>query len=120
MKLAVVGSRGFLDYKKLRNEIIRNFEISDLTEIVSGGANGADSLAEIFSREFDKKMTVVVPNWNRYGKSAGMIRNRTIIDCADCVIAFWDGKSKGTKNSIDLAKKQNKPVIVIDVLKDFA
>ena len=53
---------------------------------------------------------IFLPDWDKYGKSAGFIRNKLIINEADMVVAFWDGKSKGTKNSIDLAINAGKPV----------
>lgn len=58
-------------------------------------------------------MEVYIPDWELYGKSAGPIRNRKMVSKSDVVFAFWDGKSKGTKNSIDTAIKLNKPVLVI-------
>jgi predicted Rossmann fold nucleotide-binding protein DprA/Smf involved in DNA uptake len=104
-----------MNYELLKKTISENFDVSDITEIVSGGAVGADYLGQIFAQEFDKKITIYTPDWSTYGKSAGMIRNRLIIESSDSVIAFWDGASRGTKNSIDLSKKNNKPIIIVNV-----
>lgn len=85
----------------------------DLTCIVSGGARGADTLAERYASERGIKMLVIKPDWDRHGKSAGLIRNRDIIAQADVVIAFWDGDSPGTKYAIDYSKKLGKKLYVV-------
>lgn len=109
MKVAIVGSRDFNDYSQLHlimNDLGKMFLIDG---IVSGGAKGADHLAEIYAGMYEIPITVIKPDWDKFGKAAGMIRNGEIIKAADFVVAFWDGKSKGTKNSIDraLAAKKN-------------
>lgn len=114
MKVAIVGSRGFDDYEMLKREIVKLVDVSKITEIISGGAKGADILAERFARENNFKMTVIKPNWS-HGKGAGIIRNKTIVETADTVLAFWDGESKGTKNSIGLGDRLGKQVYVISV-----
>lgn len=110
MKLAIVGSRSFNDYTKLC-ETLNGF--TDITEIISGGAKGADTLAERWAKENNLKLTIFYPDWNKYGKSAGMIRNKSIIDSANEVVAFWDGISRGTENSIQRARSSGKPVTII-------
>lgn len=113
MKLAVVGSRNFNDYGMMVYYVdMFNFQWKEITEIISGGAKGADSLAEKYASERNIPIKVFKPEWDKYGKSAGFKRNIKIIDECDALIAFWDGKSKGTKHSIDLAKKQHKKVII--------
>jgi len=113
MKVAIVGSRSFNNYdiaKKVLSEMIQPEDI-----IVSGGAKGADTLAEKFAKEFENDVIIHKPQWDRYGKEAGIIRNGKIIEDCDYVIAFWDGKSRGTGNTIQRAKNVNKQVIQIDV-----
>lgn len=109
MKTAVVGSRDFVNYDIVFHEL----EKHDITEIISGGARGADSLAQRYANERLIPMTVFLPDWDKYGKAAGMIRNKDIIKDAEHVIAFWNGFSKGTANSIQLAKKLNKRLTII-------
>jgi len=104
MNLGIVGSRDFNDYDKLKKEILTLYSIDKIKCIVSGGANGADKLGERFAEEFNLKKRIFYPDWNKYGKRAGFIRNKDIVDNSDKLIAFWDGKSKGTKLTIDLAK----------------
>ncbi len=111
MKIGVVGSRTFTDYPLMCGVLHRFLE--DLDEIISGGANGADTLAEAFADEEGIKCTVFKPNWELYGIAAGFLRNQQIVDACDILVAFWDGKSKGTKDSINKAKKAKKPTLVV-------
>lgn len=109
---AVVGSRDFDDYDLLKSELSK-FEI---TKIISGGAKGADSLAERYAAENNIPTEIYKPDWS-IGKHAGIMRNKTIVDNSDRVIAFWDGSSKGTLSSINHAKKNGKPTIIIQYNK---
>lgn len=116
MKLAVVGSRDWSS-----KEFV--FHILDdipwhLDEIVSGGAKGVDSFAEEWAKLNNVAARVFQPDWNKHGKSAGFIRNKDIVNAAEKVIAFWDEKSRGTKNSIDIAREQNKLWMVL-TLRDY-
>jgi hypothetical protein len=107
MKLAVVGSRSFTDWELLKRSIDGVRQQFQLTEIISGGARGADSLAERYARENNLKLILFIPDWS-LGRGAGILRNRDIIAAADLVIAFWDGESKGTKNSLEVAAQLQK------------
>lgn len=116
-KIAVIGSRTVTNYKQFKillskYLIEQHIDVGSVT-FVSGGARGADSLAQRFANEFERPIIVHEALWDLYGKAAGYIRNVDIVKDADIVIAFWDGVSKGTKHSIDLAKKQNKIVEII-------
>lgn len=121
MKIAIVGSRNFNDYdmfcEHLYSILFYNMmsSVDDITQIISGGARGADSLAERFAEENDIEIKVYPAEWDKYGKKAGYLRNELIVQAADVVIAFWNGVSRGTKHSIDLAKKYDKECIVVDV-----
>lgn len=108
MKLAIVGSRTFNDYGKLSKFIYENFDVNQITHIISGGARGADSLGEKFAEEHNKYLVVFPAEWEKYGIRAGFKRNIDIINGCDKCVAFWDGKSRGTKNDIDLCKKNGK------------
>ncbi len=115
MKIAVVGSReGFTKDDIVNKLTLELEEIRDI-EIISGGARGVDSWAEEFAIRNQINTTIFKPEWNKYGKGAGFIRNKLIVDRADRVIAFWDGKSKGTKHSIDYAKSKGKDVKIINI-----
>ena len=108
MKLAIVGSRTFNDYTKLRSFIKENFNVDEITHIVSGGARGADRLGEAFAAEFGKQLVVFKADWDKYGKRAGFVRNVDIINECDQCVAFWDGESHGTKHDIELCEQQGK------------
>lgn len=103
MIAAIVGSRDFNDYSQLHWVLDRIRLMFAIDGFVSGGAKGADSLAETYARSCKIPIEVIKPDWEQFGRSAGMIRNREIIKAADIVVAFWDGRSRGTKNSIDRA-----------------
>jgi len=102
MIAAIIGSRAFGDNECMKTTL----EGRGLTGIVSGGAKGADTLAERYARENGLPMETIRPEWGKHGRAAGVIRNREIVNAADIVVAFWDGTSRGTKSSIDFAKKK--------------
>lgn len=114
MHLAIIGSRQFEDYEFLKHSICTLGEFKEIDTIVSGGAKGADLLAEVFAKEYGLILTVFKPDYQRYQRKATFIRNRQIVDNADVVVAFWDNQSKGTKYTLDYAKKQGKLVYVFD------
>jgi len=113
MRLAVVGSRTVTNYDAFKKELFKIIKEYKVTKLVSGGANGADALAERYSNDFDIDMEVYKAEWSLYGRSAGMIRNNKIWGNSDMGVAFWDGKSKGTAHSITLAKRQKKKIIIV-------
>ncbi len=108
MKLLVCGSRNVDDYGLIR----ANLDKIQPTEIIHGGAFGADSLAHRWATENKIPVTVIKPDWDTHGKAAGPIRNRQMVDICDEVLAFWDGTSRGTKSTIDYTKSVNKPLKV--------
>jgi hypothetical protein len=113
MNVGVVGGRTFNDYGKLKAMLDVLLDGFGVTTIVSGSANGADSLGEKYADERGLKKIIHIPDWKEHGRVAGMIRNKDIINDSDIVVACWDKESRGTKNSIDLAKAQNKITILI-------
>lgn len=112
-KLAIVGSRTFNNYNKLKNELEPYKD--NIGEVISGGARGADSLARRWAKENNIMYKEHLADWDLYGKKAGYIRNKKIIKECDGCVAFWDGISKGTKHSIELCEQYNKPVKIIRV-----
>jgi hypothetical protein len=113
MKVAVVGSRGFDDYKRLKHTLDSILAGSGFDTIVSGGARGADSLGARYADEKGIKKIIHLPDWEMHGKAAGFIRNKDIIDDADFIVACWDGVSRGTSNSLALAKEQKKDTLTL-------
>jgi len=114
--LAIIGSRSFHDYVYAKVQILNIVQANHIaiTGIISGGAGGADKIAETFASMHNIPIKILKPDWN-VGKHAGILRNTKIIEECNCVIAFWDGKSKGTLDSITKAKRMNKSLFVIDV-----
>ena len=109
MKVAIVGSRG------LRVPIPAEAIPKNTTQIVSGAANGIDRMARAFALEHHIQILEILPDYARYGRRAPLMRNNSIIDYADYVIAIWDGKSAGTKYVIDRCRALDKPLRVIRV-----
>lgn len=110
-RIGIVGSRDFFDYK-LMKKIIDRYK-GKISIIVSGGASGADILAINYAKENNIKWKVHSADWNKYGRAAGFIRNELIVKDSDGIIAFWDQKSRGTANTLDLAKKYKKLTLII-------
>ena len=106
MRVAVIGSRG------LQVNDLGDYLPAGVTEIVSGGARGVDTCAKNYALVHNLKLTEFLPEYSRYGRGAPLRRNITIIEYADLVLAFWDGKSRGTKFVIDNCKKRNIPVAI--------
>ena len=109
MKIAVIGSR--------------SLSVADLglylpegtTEIISGGAKGVDASAREYAKSRAVPLTELFPDYRRYGKAAPVRRNIEILERADKVLAFWDGKSRGTKFVIDECVKRGIPIRIIKI-----
>ena len=125
MKVIIAGSRGVVDYKVVANAIERStFKI---TEVVSGGAKGVDSLGESWARTHVVPCKRFIPNWGDvdspdavvkqgkyglYNAKAGYDRNEEMAEYADALIAIWDGESNGTRHMINCMRKLKKQVFV--------
>lgn len=109
MKVAIVGSRT-LNIKNLGDYLPEGCD-----EIVSGGAKGIDTDAEKYATEHGLKLTVFLPDYAKFGRGAPLKRNVQIAEYADEAIAFWDGKSRGTKYTIDTFTKLSKKVTIIEM-----
>ena len=95
MKTAIIGSRN------ITNVDLSRFIPIGTTDIVSGGARGVDTVAKEYANRNGLKLTEFLPDYERFGRGAPLKRNITIIENADIVLVFWDGKSRGTKFVID-------------------
>lgn len=106
MKIAIVGSRSIT---------VSNMEkyVSADDEIVSGGAKGVDFCAAEYAKRNGIRLTEFLPQYERYGRAAPLIRNKQIVDYADKVIVFWNGSSKGALSVINYAKKAGKACEVV-------
>ena len=107
MKVAIIGSR---DIKEINMDII-SLSIED--ELVSGGAIGVDACVAEYAKAHGIPLKEFYPDYKKYGRAAPIVRNKVIVDYADKVIAFWNGKSKGTKWVIDYCKKTGTPYEIV-------
>ncbi len=106
MKVAVIGSRN------IKTVDLKRYLPADTTEIISGGAKGVDLCAKLYAEQNNIPLLEYLPEYDKYRKGAPLRRNDKIIEASDVVLAFWDGKSKGTKYVIDKCRKIGKEISV--------
>ena len=104
MKIAVIGSR------KIEPQNLSEYLPDNTREIVSGGARGVDNCAAEYAKARGIKLTEFLPEYSKYGKGAPIVRNKKIVEYSNEVLAFWDGKSKGTLSVIKYCEKTEKSV----------
>jgi hypothetical protein len=114
LKVIIAGSRSFWDYRLLEKEVDNFRLLYDISEIVSGGARGADMLGEQYARYHNLLVRRLSAHWDVYGKTAGFIRNGEMAEYADALIAFNRG-TPGTSNMIEQMTKRKKIVKVVCV-----
>ena len=112
MKILVAGSRNYYDYAEFSEVMNYTHKKYNISEIVSGGARGADSLAERYAKENNIPIKVFKADWDKYGKSAGFIRNADMHNYLSqfedrMCLCFWDGQSRGTAHNFKLSKDNN-------------
>lgn len=126
IRVIIAGGRDFDNFPLLMNKCIeilseetKEDDSIDKIRIVSGAARGADRLGEEYARISHYDVSRFPAAWDTYGKSAGYRRNAEMAKFASednnvgVLIAFWDGKSRGTKHMIDLAKRYELKVHVV-------
>lgn len=107
-KVIIAGGRDFNNYDGLTASLDFLFQnINDEIEIVCGMSRGADRLGERYAKEHGYRIRYMPADWDSYGKSAGYKRNMQMAEYADALVAFWDGKSPGTKHMIKTAQEKN-------------
>jgi predicted Rossmann fold nucleotide-binding protein DprA/Smf involved in DNA uptake len=109
IRVAIVGSRDYPDLDAVKCFVEK---LPPDSVVISGGARGVDRIAETYARQRGLKVIVFPADWDRHGKRAGVIRNFDIVNASDIIVAFWDGKSKGTQHTINIAKQQGKQVVI--------
>lgn len=110
MRTIIAGSRSITDLSQVE-AAIKNSGF-DITTIISGAARGVDRLGEVYAEQNNIPIERYPAEWDKYGKSAGYRRNKQMVEVADAVIAVWDGTSKGTAHTINIAKAKSIPVHV--------
>lgn len=114
--VAIVGSREYPDLELVRQFVRRLAAKYPEATLVSGGAQGVDQAAEAEAQRVGLKTLIFLAEWERYGRSAGFRRNSTIVDNADVVVAFWDGYSRGTLDTIRKAAAAKKNLFIYNSL----
>jgi len=107
MKLLIAGSRSITSVD------LSPYVPAGVDTIISGGAAGVDTLAERLADARRISKIILRPRYDLYGRGAPLRRNREMVDMADGVLVIWDGVSRGTKYTVDYAKKMGKPVTVV-------
>jgi predicted Rossmann fold nucleotide-binding protein DprA/Smf involved in DNA uptake len=107
MKLLIAGSRGISEFD------LAPYIPEETDEIISGGANGIDTLAEKYADEHRISKHIIRPKYHLYKRAAPIKRNKEMVELADEILVVWGGKSKGTLSTINYAKELNKPVNVV-------
>jgi hypothetical protein len=102
LRLCVTGSRKYNAVWKIERYLET---LPKNIVIVHGGASGADAITDLVARELGFRVEIVPANWERYGRAAGPIRNREMIESCSHVVAFWDGESRGTASAIEAAEE---------------
>lgn len=121
-KVIIAGTRDFADYELLKSKcdyILRQKVADNNIVVISGTARGADRLGERYARERGFLIQKFPADWDRDGNAAGPIRNAKMADNADALIAFWDGKSRGTANMIETAKSRGLMVRVVNIRQQY-
>ncbi len=120
-RVIVAGGRDFNDYEYMRSKlnelIIENITFGVHVKIISGMANGADTLAVRYADEMEFTKILFPANWKRFPRIAGFLRNEDMLSIATHLVAFWDGESHGTKHMIEIARRNGIPVWVFDYKK---
>lgn len=109
-KVIIAGGRDFKDYDFLSEKLNQLFKNRTDIEIVSGMADGADTLGCMYAEDnalFLAQFPVTKQQWVKFGKVAGPMRNERMASYANALVAFWDRKSRGTKDMIEAAKRYN-------------
>ena len=114
-KVIVAGGRDFDNYEFLKEKLDETFEsLGDMDahpiEILSGMADGADTLGIKYAKEHKLTMVLYPANWDKYPRMGGILRNMNMLVTATHLVAFWDGKSHGTQHMIEIAKEKGIPV----------
>ena len=104
LHVAVIGSRGITQADLAR------YLPAETAMLISGGAPGVDTLAEEYAKQHGLPIRVIRPNYALYGRRAPLFRNRQIVECADLVVAIWDGSSPGTAFTVEYARERGVPV----------
>ena len=109
MKLLIAGSRSIKEFD------LTPYISDEVDTIISGGASGVDDLAEQYADAHRLSKYILRPCYQRFGRSAPLLRNEEMVDMADAILVIWDGKSRGAKHTLEYARKKEKSVTLVTV-----
>ena len=120
LRCIIAGSRTIDDARQVDAAFRSAPFFAQVTEVVSGGAAGVDTLARSAAEAFDLPFTEMLADWDRHGRRAGYLRNVAMAEYAKAVppgalVAVWDGVSRGTKHMIDIGRERGLLVHVVTV-----
>lgn len=111
----IAGSRDGVYYDDVLKAMKECPWTSEIVEVVSGKARGADTFGEQWAKENDILIKEFPADWKNLGRSAGYRRNEQMRDYADALICVWDGESRGSKHMIDIATEKGLKVFVYNL-----
>ncbi|MBQ9082997.1 MAG: DUF2493 domain-containing protein [Clostridia bacterium] len=117
-RVVVAGCRYYCNYEEAKEFIdrcISRIRMEYTLVFVSGCCRGADALGERYAQEHGFLIERHPAEWERFGRQAGPIRNRCMVQCSDFIICFWDGQSTGTASLIDYAREMSKPIRIKNI-----
>jgi predicted Rossmann fold nucleotide-binding protein DprA/Smf involved in DNA uptake len=122
-QIAIVGSRRFSNnrsnFRRAEKFVKSNIDIDNIDRIISGGADGADSIAEDFANKYDVEFIEILPEFKvkedrDYRVQDFFERNTEIAKLCDTMFVFWDQESSGTDDVRSKAIKFGKTVYTWD------
>lgn len=112
-KVIIAGGRDYTNFQQLTLTMDALLKYKADVTIISGGARGADSLGERYAKLRGYACIVIKPDWDKYGKRAGYLRNDDMLGVASAAVCFWNGISRGTSHMINITTRSGKPLRVI-------
>ena len=113
-KIGIIGSRTYTNYDEMHQYL--DTKLDKIEMIISGGCKGADEGGRIYAQKRGLPCLIFYPKWrdkdNNFWKGAGFARDAEIVKASDLIISYWDGQSRGTKHTMDLAEKYGKKIII--------
>lgn len=107
MRVIVAGGRDFTDQRRAFDCLDRFHAHWPIAVLISGMARGADTIGCEWARSRGVRLLPMPADWDAHGRSAGFIRNEQMAEVGNYLLAFWDGRSHGTKHMIDIAQRKN-------------
>lgn len=112
-RVIIAGSRNFNDFELLEKKMLFFLQNKKNVVVLCGGARGADELGRQFAEKHGFMIEMFPADWKKFGKRAGVVRNREMAQSASGCVVFWNGSSRGSANMIEEAKRAGVPLRVV-------